>query len=214
VDAVVDLIVTEGSKRMAVQTRPYFIIHNGKEHMVEANQPAAAVQHVVGQSVTELRPARANEILAWTRAGKPIEVAGKKAAPSVDPIAAATMPEVATVPRDAKAMAFFSDWAGFDLTEGVANTTAASTAVSKYAGLQNGALDLMTFDELRQQAPEFAYAIIAEVVGVARDGDDEYRAALNDAEMRGGLATVRAALEEQPMPYATVIDAVMEHAGQ
>lgn len=64
---------------MAVPTRPYFIILNNKEHMVEAATQAAAIQHLIGDAVSELRPARATEVLAWHRAGKPVQTAGVKA---------------------------------------------------------------------------------------------------------------------------------------
>jgi hypothetical protein len=73
---------------MAVPTRPYFIILNDKEHMVEASTQAAAIQHLIGGQVSELRPARATEVLAWHRAGKPVQTAGVKApnATVTDPV--------------------------------------------------------------------------------------------------------------------------------
>lgn len=67
---------------MAANTRPYFIIYDGKHRMVEAANPASAVRHVVGAAVTELRPARGAEVAAWVRESRKIEVAGEKAAPA------------------------------------------------------------------------------------------------------------------------------------
>lgn len=59
--------------------RPYFVTFNGDRHLVEAPNPEKAIQHVVGAGITELRPARANEVTAWVRAGKPIAEIGKSA---------------------------------------------------------------------------------------------------------------------------------------
>lgn len=61
---------------MAAIQRPYFIVFKGVEYMIEATSPALAIADVVGPDVTELRPARAAEVLAWAKANKPTRVAG------------------------------------------------------------------------------------------------------------------------------------------
>lgn len=69
---------------MAVQTRPYLTKYKGIERMVEASSPAAAIRHVVGPDIEELRPARGAEVNAWHRAKKPVEIAGEKPEPSLE----------------------------------------------------------------------------------------------------------------------------------
>lgn len=197
---------------MAVNTRPYFIIYNGVPRMVEAPNNASAVRHVVGAAVTELRPARGAEVAAWVRAENKIEVAGEKA---VTAAADATMPEIAAVTErvDPDPVKFFEDWAGYDRAA-TDNSLEASETLSLFKTMvSTGQLDLMTFDILRERAPEFGFAMIAAEAAVPRTDDATYVAAL-DAASESGLASLRARLEEQPMPAADVVRAIITHAGQ
>lgn len=68
-----------------MSNRPYYIVHNGVPRMIEASSPAQAVRHAVGAAITELRPARGGEVLAWQKSGKPFEDANApQPAPEAD----------------------------------------------------------------------------------------------------------------------------------
>jgi len=197
---------------MAANTRPYFIIYNGVSRMVEAPNPAAAVRHVVGAAVTELRPARGAEVANWVRGNKTIELAGEKPTTAVDD---PTMSEIKPVERDRSgdALKFFEDWAGFD-READDNSIESIETVKLFASTHlTGQLDLMTFDVLRERAPEFGDALVAAEAGVPRTDDETYVAAVL-AATESGLASLRSRLEEQPMAAADVVRAIVTHAGQ
>lgn len=53
---------------MATPTRPYFVIFQGKEHLVDATSPAAATAKVCAPHVTGVRVARAGEVMAFYQA--------------------------------------------------------------------------------------------------------------------------------------------------
>lgn len=192
---------------MAANTRPYLVVFNGVHRMVEAPNPAAAVRHVVGAAVTELRPARGAEVAQWARDKKEIEIVGATLA--ADTTVAADTSAVTHHAVD-RAFTLFNDWAGY---EGSDSSDEARSTVQAFGDLaKTGRMDLMTFDVLRQGAPEFRSAIIALVMKVPRTEDPDYVAALDRADAEG-LARVRAQLEEQPMPFDDVVTAVLTHAG-
>lgn len=200
---------------MAVPTRPYFIILNEKEHMVEASTQAAAIQHLIGGQVSELRPARATEVLAWNRAGKLVQTAGAKPAPA--PSATESTPGVAREPGE-------TDLVTVPLTpEEIAAAEAGPTAQQiidstvKFDGgdairwleqdvgfnksaratwdsiVASGRMTLEQFDAMRKTCGSF-------VAAVAFD------------PMQGNMAinvdNVRSSLETAPMPIETVIETI------
>lgn len=152
---------------MATNKRPYFVIFNNVERMVEATSPAQAVRHIVGAAVTELRTARGSEVSAWMRAGKEMEDATIKPAPAAA-IDAATMPEVGktgtvipAVPQYTHydAIAWIDEKLGINpgagVTEGPQFTAQETIAKVKATGL----MTLEQFDELRVIVPAFAEAL-------------------------------------------------------
>jgi hypothetical protein len=182
---------------MAVDTRPYFIIHKGTEHMVEASQPAIAVQHVVGQEITELRPARASEVLAWTRAGKPIARAGQKTPPALETGdgLASTGGEQA-VARE--------EWPVFDasdartwLIEACGGLDQAAQPLAVFDAMREaGSMTLAQFDEIKTLSGEFASAIAA---------PPNYQ----EGEVIS-LKEPTAALKKAPMPFDEVVRLIGE----
>lgn len=174
---------------MAATTRPYLCIFNGKAHMVDAKDPGAVVRHIVGAAVTELRPARASEVAQWARENKPIETAGV-AAPVVSGDA------VAADQTAAPQFTVSDAWDWLDAQMGVGNgevlTPTQDTAVRAInAAITAGQMSLMQFDEARAAIPALADAIAVKLSG----GD-------------GALDNARAMIEEQPIAFALVLEAI------
>lgn len=177
---------------MATNKRPYFVIFNNVERMVEATSPAQAVRHIVGAAVTELRTARGSEVSAWMRGGKEMEDATVKPAPAAA-IDAATMPEVGktgtvipAVPQYTHydAVAWIDEKLGIDPGPGVTEGSQYS-AQELIAGVKmRGQLTLEDFDALRVIVPAFAEAL-----------------SLYSHFGRTSVDEVRRQLELQPMSY-------------
>lgn len=141
---------------MAGSTRPYFLTFKGIEHMVDANSPAAAVAHVVGEDVTGLRAAKGSEVSGWIRSGKAIEVAGVKPAAPVQ----AETPAV-----DGN---FTGDFSADDARDWIAaNSTPApagefNTALLVFDRIRShSTMDLADFDEMSMAMPLFSDVILA-----------------------------------------------------
>lgn len=94
---------------MAANARPYFVTFNGVRRLVEAAGPAAAVAHVAGALVAELRPARAAEVSHWYRDQHPIDVAGDDKRP-LSPGIQVGSAEVAPVPAPIFALIDAREW--------------------------------------------------------------------------------------------------------
>jgi hypothetical protein len=152
---------------MATNKRPYFVIFNGKERMVEATSPAMAVRHIVGAAVTELRTARGSEVSAWMRGGKEMEDATIKAAPAAA-IDEATMPEVGKAGTLIPAVPQYThcdvpDWIdkmlGIKPGDVLAIDGPCARAQDIAATVVASGLTLEQFDELRVIVPAFAEAL-------------------------------------------------------
>lgn len=185
---------------MAVQMRPYFIILNGKEHMVEAAQPAAAIQHLIGDAVSELRPARAAEVAAWYRAGKPVQTAvGKPKAAAVvestpgietppgpnDLVPAQSIIESSVKFDGGDAMHWFEQDKGFTKT----------ARATWDAVVASGRMTLEQFDTLRSTLPAFSSALC-----------------FNPAHPEAAIVTdaLRVGLGEKSMPVEVIIELIGE----
>jgi hypothetical protein len=175
------------------ETRPYYIDFNGTVHMVEATSPAAAVRHVVGGDIREIRPARGSEVMAWTRANKDIVIAGTKAV--VAPAETVVVTNDDTVPM--KAISEFSIGQVVVLVEkGSDYDPAALTAINTVKS--EGRMTLENFDIIRTTYPEFVLPICQIPLGSP--------IALNNID------DMRAQLEQEPMSAQEVADRVMGYA--
>lgn len=170
-------------------TRPYWLVYKGVEHIIEAGNPAAAVQHVVDTDITELRAARAAEVTAWIRAGKDIPIAGakpvEKSAPDASPDS--------WKPSDEQ-RGELSSWL---IGEAAADDT---KVLIKALGkmFDEGHMSLESFDAIRGFAPAFETAILGAINILADPGNvDEHV----------DLEQVRGSLEEKPYPLSIVFGA-------
>lgn len=145
---------------MAGSTRPYFLTFKGIEHMVDANSPAAAVAHVVGEDVTGLRAAKGSEVSGWIRSGKAIEVAGVKPAPL-----APAAPGYDAIVLDTNFTGDFStddarDWIAANSTPAPAGEF--NTALLVFDRMRtHSAMTLNDFDEMSMAMPLFSDVIVA-----------------------------------------------------
>lgn len=166
--------------------RPYFMMFRGKPRMVDAGSPALAVQHVVQDQITELRPARAGEVSAWVRAGNPIESAGEKKV------------EQSTGDDNTRDEGFD----GADARDWLASLDAVSGGDRAHAIAEfdrcaaEDRMTLMAFDEIRAVIPEFAVAL------ATGPWADKQPPTCDD---------IRAAIEEQPMPFDRVVRQLGRH---
>jgi hypothetical protein len=180
-------------------TRPYYIDFNGTVNMVEATSPAAAVRHVVGGDIREIRPARGAEVMAWTRAGKDIVIAGTKAVVTPTETAVVADETVDIIPSKYAQLAdpeFTIGQVVVLVEKGSDYDPAALTAIN--AVKSEGRMTLENFDIIRTTYPEFVLPICQIPLGSP--------IALNNID------DMRAQLEQEPMSAQEVADRVMGYA--
>lgn len=178
------------------ETRPYYINFNGAVHMIEAPSPAAAVRHVVGGDIREIRVARGSEVLAWTRAGNDVVIAGTKVpAVAAAPAETAVISEVVTT-RNADAPEFSIGQVVVLVEKGSDYDPAALTAIN--AVKSEGRMTLENFDIIRTTYPEFVLPICD--------------ISLDVPITLGDIDAMRAQLEQEPMSAQEVADRVMGRA--
>lgn len=172
-------------------TRPYLLVYKGEQHIIEATAAAEAVRHVVGEDVTELRSARAAEVSAWVRAGKPIPIAGQKAeAPAT------------TQSESEDSHPSYKLLAAWLLNRQKAPRTDRGTQILvEHVGeiVRSGHMDLDDFDKIRGQCPDFEKAI----VWIIEEGALE-----NENSTALDVDAIRGELEEKPFPLDVVMAAL------
>jgi hypothetical protein len=149
---------------MAVPTRPYYVVFNGKKFMVEAPSPAAAVRHIVGAAVTELRPARGSEVSAWHRANRTIEIAGAPRPPEL--------------PEAAEPVEFMAD----DAIDWLVEQGATATGLQRFGDMRREQrMTLEQFDAIRLDCASFGLAVAEAIAGEDTSiGVDDVRGHLED----------------------------------
>lgn len=165
-------------------TRPYWLVYKGEPHIIEATSPAAAVHHVVGADITELRAARASEVLDWSRKNKAIPVAGVKAPESME-----SPPSQGSVK--------VGEWLLANAETKNDDATKSMLSALGYAyGSTEQALTLEQFDIICAACPLFGDAIVA---AIAAEGETPLEMTLSD---------VRGVIEEAPVTIDVVEGAV------
>lgn len=166
-------------------TRPYFLVFKGETYIIDAPSSALAVQHVVGADIAELRPARAAEVSAWVREGKPIPVAGEKVA------AAVTTADPGVAKEPPVDVADVAAWLADQISDSPAAATGPVTSAWQRI-VTSKRMTLEDFDIIRVAAPAFAEACAHATTGPAA----------TDVEQ------IRASLEENPMAINDLVEAV------
>ena len=176
-------------------TRPYLLVYKGEQHIIEATAAAEAVRHVVGEDVTELRSARAAEVSAWVRAGKPIPIAGQKSES-----AATTQSESEPLdPAYSESGKLLATW--FLNRQAPPRTDIGTRILVERAAkiVRDGNMDLADFDAVRGQCPDFEKAI----VWIIEEGALE-----NENSTALDVDAIRGELEEKPFPLDVVMAAL------
>lgn len=163
---------------MAANVRPYFVTYKGVRRLVEAVSPAAAVHHVVGADIGELRPARAAEVAQWYRAQFPVDVAGDdrrglSAGVVLNPLPAF----LAAPPRGPFGVDEARHWITQLRSTSIVEALARDKALVVFDQMHaRGTMEMHDFEAIRQLCPRLFEAIIS------GQGEDMTRAAMESGE--------------------------------
>lgn len=177
---------------MAVQTRPYFLIFNNQERMIEATSPAQAVRAIVGAAVTELRPARGAEVSAWLKAGKPMEDASAKPAAIVQTDANGALSSLRVIGSNAEdGSAFRIDTGGVKADELYIPSLQAQSIVEQIDENTQGIVDAaIRQDDLQEQLDKAPAYTNVDVIRWVQDKLGIKEGALLSQEESDGLSLV------------------------
>lgn len=136
-------------------TRPYWLVYKGVPHIIDATGAAEAVRHIVDEDITELRAARASEVSAWTRAGKPIPLAGQKSKPVKPEADTANLPGF---PNEAGKQLI--EWLLENAPKGLSDKQVREIIDHATVIAVNGQMTLENFDAVRALCPIFEKAVV------------------------------------------------------